>query len=91
MATANAWRNFEQINFLSLESQTNIYGLAVLSLDADAKKFVLIASLDGTITCVRYDKTQGKQLKCICDEMPLPSIVSSCKLSRCYYTFGLGK
>ena len=85
MATAGAWRNFEQISLLSLESQTNIYGLAVLSLDVDAKKVVLIASLDGTVTSVRYDKTQGNQLKCVCEEaridemIELPS-VSSCKL-----------
>ncbi|RDD44297.1 Kaptin [Trichoplax sp. H2] len=74
---ATAWRNFEHINLISLESQTNIYGSAVLSLDRNINKKVLIASLDGPVTCVKYDKTRGNQLKCICDEMPLPSTVSS--------------
>ncbi|EDV23715.1 uncharacterized protein TRIADDRAFT_57189 [Trichoplax adhaerens] len=74
---ATAWRNFEHINLISLESQTNIYGSAVLSLNRNINKKVLIASLDGPVTCVKYDKTRGNQLKCICDEMPLPSTVSS--------------
>ena len=85
MATAGDWRNFEQINLLSLESQTNIYGLAMVSLDADAKKCVLIASLDGTVTSVGYDRTQGNQLKCVCEECRVDEVievpsVSSCKL-----------